>query len=284
MHVTSEPLDPHVGEGLTRVRGTVSYDGTDFSGWGLQPDRRTVQGEIEGAVATVMRTDRRHVQCAGRTDAGVHATGQVFHVDVPRSAYQGPEAMLRRLNALLPEDVVVTAMSDAPIGFDARFSALSRSYVYLVNDGLRSPLNRRFVHQHRYPVDVPLMQRAAQQLLGLHDFTAFCRPKDSGTSIRDLQRFDWVRRVDGVIEISVTADAFCYSMVRMLVGAVLEVGAGRQPERWLVEYLAGRMRSTGIFVAPAHGLTLTAVDYPPDDQLLARQMQTKNTRDADGSY
>lgn len=284
MHVTSEPLDPHVGEGLTRVRGTVSYDGTDFSGWGLQPDRRTVQGEIESAVAKVMRSERRHVQCAGRTDAGVHATGQVFHVDVPRSAYQGAEAMLRRLNALLPEDIVVTAMSDAPIGFDARFSALSRSYVYLVNDGLRSPLSRRFVHQHRYPVDVPLMQRAAQQLLGLHDFTAFCRPKDSGTSIRELQRFDWVRRPDGVIEIRVTADAFCYSMVRMLVGAVLEVGAGRQPEHWLVEYLAGRTRSTGIFVAPAHGLTLTAVDYPPDDQLLARQALTKNMRDADGSH
>lgn len=284
MYSSDEPLTDVVGEGLTRVRGGVAYDGTDFSGWGLQPDRRTVQGALEDAVVAVLRTERRHVQCAGRTDAGVHATGQVFHVDVPTEQFPGSEAMLRRVNAVLPDDIVVTSLSEAPVGFDARFSAMSRTYEYLVNDGMRDPMTRRFAHQHSYAVDVDLMHSASQQLVGLRDFTSFCRPKENGTAVRDLQCFDWERRADGLIVATVTADAFCWSMVRMLVGAVLDVGAGRRPAEWLGEYLQARERHSGVFVAPAHGLTLVSVAYPPDDQLLARQNQTKNTRDINGAH
>jgi tRNA pseudouridine38-40 synthase len=243
-----------------------------------------VQGEVEDAVVKVIRTERRHVQCAGRTDAGVHATGQVFHVDVPTAAYPGAEAMFRRLNAVLPDDVVVKTLSDAPEGFDARFSALSRTYEYLLQDGARDPMTRRFVHHHGYPVDVDLMHAVSQPLLGLRDFTSVCRTKENGTAVRELQQFDWARRADGVIAVTVTADAFCWSMVRMLVGAVLDVGQGRKDPEWLGEYIAGRDRSGKVFVAPAHGLTLVSVKYPADDMLLARQLQTKNTRDVDGSY
>lgn len=282
MTIGEEPLGP--AGGFLRLRGGVSYDGSGFSGWGLQPDRRTVQGDLEGALMNVLRAPRMHVQCAGRTDAGVHATGQVFHVDVPAADYPGHDRVRYRLNSVLADDVVVTDLHEAAPGFDARFAALSRTYEYLVNDGARQPLLRGFVYHHGYPVDVELMNQASRQLLGLHDFTSYCKPKDYGTTIRDLQRFDWDRRADGLIVATVTADAFCYSMVRMLVGALLDVGAGRRSPEWLTEYLESRQRESGVFVAPAHGLTLTGVEYPPDDELAARQERTKRLRASDGTH
>lgn len=283
MSELNEPLGADVPQGLIRLRGRISYDGTDFSGWGMQPDRRTVQGDLESAFASILRTPRLVIQCAGRTDAGVHAIGQVFHIDVPIDKYIGHERMTYRLNSLLDEDVVVQSLENAPAGFDARFSALSRTYEYLINDGQRQPLMRRFVLLHGYPIDLEHAKASSQQLLGLHDFSAFCKPKPYGTTIRELQVFDWARREDGLIAIKVKADAFCYSMVRGLVGAVLDVAADKKPASWLTEYLEGGKRETGVFVAPACGLTFISVEYPPDNELESRMAITKRTRSNDGS-
>jgi tRNA pseudouridine38-40 synthase len=279
MVLMNEPLSADVPEGFIRVRGGIAYDGTNFAGWGIQPSVRTVQGDLEDSLARILRHERMPVSCAGRTDSGVHATGQVFHVDIPEATFPGLNRLKYRLNSDLENDVVVTGLSIAPPGFDARFSALSRTYEYLINDGLRNPLTNRFVYDHGYRVDVDLMNQAAVSLLGLHDFTAFCKPKDFGTNIRDLKEFNFARREDGVIVARVRADAFCYSMVRMLVGAHLDVGAGRKPVSFIAEYLAGQDRHSGVYVAPARGLTFVEVEYPSDDELAQRAALTRRTRD-----
>ena len=276
MSDTSEPLDVSASEGFTRLRGGVSYDGTNFSGWGIQPDRRTVQGDLEAAFATILRSDRMLVQCAGRTDAGVHATGQIFHIDVPHGVDAAD--LMYRVNLRLADDVVVTSLQVAPLGFDARFSALARSYNYLVNDGIRQPLRRHDVYQYGRAVDVDAMHNAAQQLLGLNDFSAFCKQKDNGTNIRELQRLDVDRMPDGMVRFHVTADAFCYSMVRMLVGALLDVGTGKRDAQWIGEYQKEALRDSGVTVAPANGLTLVNVIYPADSGMHERATTTRRTR------
>ena len=274
----NEPLGTDVPEGFIRLKATCSYDGTDFSGWGMQPDQRTVQGVIEDALAEIFRVERIIVQCAGRTDAGVHATGQVFHCDVPEFSFQGIDQTLYRLSRILDPDVVVTSLEIAPKDFDARFGAVSRTYEYRINDGVGMPLLRRFVYHHGWKLDLDLMNQASQRLLGLHDFSSYCKPKDFGTTIRTLQEFSWRRNDEGIIIAIVKADAFCYSMVRMLVGALLDVGRGARPVEWVTEYLEGKERETGVFVVPAHGLTLINVEYPADDHLAAQVAKTKRTR------
>lgn len=274
----NEPLDPDVAEGFIRLRGHVSYDGTQFSGWGTQIGQRTVQGHLEDCFAQILRSERLAITCAGRTDAGVHALDQVFHIDVPVIGLPTMADLMYKVNAILDNDVVMTRCEFAPDGFDARFSALSRTYVYLVNDGLRKPLTRRHVYNHGWALDVDLMQESSRGLLGLHDFTSFCKQKDFGTAIRELKVFDWTRQADGIIRVDVTADAFCYSMVRGLVGCVMDVGASRKPKNWPAEYLAMRRREPSVFVAPARGLTLMSIEYPPDSELRTRISQTKRNR------
>ena len=274
----NEPLNPDVAEGFIRLRGNMSYDGTNFSGWGTQIGQRTVQGDLEDALAQILRSERLPITCAGRTDAGVHAVAQVFHVDVPKAGLPTMADLLYKLNAILENDLVVTSIEFAPDGFEARFSALSRTYVYYINDGLRNPQTRRHVYNHGWALDVPRMQQSSIPLLGLHDFTSFCKQKDFGTAIRELKVFDWVRQDDGVIRVDVTADAFCYSMVRGLVGCIMDVGAFRRPVDWPAEYLVARKREPSAFVAPARGLTLIRVDYPDDSELRSRIAQTKRNR------
>lgn len=275
---SNEPLGTDVPEGFIRVRGGISYDGTNFAGWGLQPDVRTVQGDLEEAIAHIMRTERLPVSCAGRTDSGVHATGQVFHVDVPESTFPGLDKLKYRLNAHLETDVVITSLDFAPEGFDARFSAISRTYEYLINDRLRNPLTNRFIYDHGYALDVDLINQACSALLGMHDFTAFCKPKDFGTNIRVLKELEFTRRADGIIVAKVRADAFCYSMVRMIVGALLDVGGRRKPVEFIAEYLESRERQSGVYVAPAHGLTFVAVEYPDESELARRAKLTRRMR------
>jgi tRNA pseudouridine38-40 synthase len=264
-----------------RVRLDISYDGGDFSGWAAQPGRRTVQGVLEAALTTICRLPAAPLTVAGRTDAGVHATGQVAHLDVPASLWAelGP-SLLRRLSGVLPADVRVRAVQPVSPDFDARFSALSRRYVYRASDhpGGVDPLRRHDTIAWPRPLDVAAMGTAAHLLLGERDFAAFCRRREGATSIRTLQALDVVRTPAG-IEWWVQADAFCYSMVRSLVGALLAVGDGRREPAWPASKLALRVRADDVAVAPAHGLTLVEVAYPGPDELAARVEVTRRRRD-----
>ncbi|MBE7188043.1 tRNA pseudouridine(38-40) synthase TruA [Jatrophihabitans endophyticus] len=265
-----------------RVRLDVSYDGTDFAGWARQPDRRTVQGVVEDALATVLRLDGVRLRVAGRTDAGVHATGQVAHLDVPAAVWAAEgELLLRRLAGVLPPDVRVRGVRAVPPEFDARFAALWRRYEYRITDapGGADPLRRHSVLAWPRRLDTDAMARAAAGLTGLRDFAAYCKRRDGATTIRELQRLD-VQRADDDVLVTVTADAFCHSMVRSLVGGLLAVGEGRRADDWPASLLVLDRRSDDVPVAPAHGLTLVEVGYPPDDRLAARAVQTMARRDA----
>lgn len=273
--------DPAVADGpeLTRLRLDIAYDGTDFSGWARQPGRRTVCGEIEEKLGAIVRTPVL-LTVAGRTDAGVHASGQVAHVDVPTAALpDDPSRWIRRLARFLPRDIRVTGISVAPEHFDARFSAIRRHYEYRLTTAPygAEPLRARDTVAWPKTVDLEAMQRASRSLLGLHDFAAFCKRRDGATTVRELQRYDWSRDGD-ILTAYVSADAFCWSMVRSLVGAALAVGEGRRSVEWMTELLQERERAASVAVAPAHGLSLVRVDYPADDQLAARNVATREVR------
>ncbi len=270
----------HEAHPQQRVRLAVSYDGADFSGWALQPGRRTVQGVLQEALARVTRQAEVALTVAGRTDAGVHATGQVAHLDLPVPVWAEVEhRLVRALAGVLPADVRVPAAIAAPAAFDARFTALWRRYEYLITDapGGGDPRRRGFVLAWPRRLEVAAMAAAAQRLLGEHDFAAFCRFREGATSIRALESFDVVR-VGAEIRCELRADAFCHSMVRSLVGALLAVGEGRRPEEWPASLLARRSRSDAVLVVPPHGLTLLEVAYPPDDELAARAAVTRRVR------
>lgn len=268
---------------LVRLRLNIAYDGTDFSGWATQPDRRTVCGVLQTTLKMILRLPVR-LTVAGRTDAGVHASGQVAHLDLPQELYaQHERLLLRRLTGLLPADVRVRSISVVTPEFDARFSGLARQYAYRISDAVWGvdPLRRVDVVHWPRPLDVRAMQAASEALLGLHDFAAYCRRRPESTTIRTLQRLDWGRDREGIIVAQVQADAFCHSMVRSLVGALIAVGEGRRPIDWPAQLLALDVRSSEIAVAPAKGLTLLGVDYPPEHELAARNAITRNRRDAD---
>ncbi|MCW2621192.1 MAG: tRNA pseudouridine synthase [Frankiales bacterium] len=237
-----------------------------------------MQGDLEAALATITRADPPRLTVAGRTDAGVHARGQVAHVDLAPDHAHDP-LLLRRLNGLLADDARVLRVRPAPDGFDARFSATWRRYRYRVADGPEhvDPLRRHDTLAWPRRLDDDLLRQAAAGLVGEHDFVAYCRRREGATTVRGLTALDWQRR-DGVLEAVVQADAFCHSMVRSLVGALIAVGEGRRPVTWPAELLNATSRSSAVPVASAHGLTLEAVGYPPDDQLLARQEVTRQVR------
>jgi tRNA pseudouridine38-40 synthase len=273
-----EPAVPSGDGGLVRVRLAIAYDGGGFSGWAVQPGRRTVQGELEEALARLLRVPVG-LTVAGRTDAGVHAAGQVAHADVPPAALE--LGLVRRLAAVLPPDVRVRAVEPAPAGFDARFSAVWRRYAYRVVDdpAAADPLRRYDTLSWPRRLSPDAMQAASDLLLGERDFAAFCRRRDGATTIRALQQLDWVRDGAGVLTATVRADAFCHSMVRSLVGALLAVGEGRRPAGWPAGQLARTERSGEVTVAPAHGLTLVEVGYPADAELAARAATTRRRRE-----
>jgi tRNA pseudouridine38-40 synthase len=262
---------------MVRVRLDVAYDGTDFSGWAAQPDRRTVAGVLTEALDRLFGPGQATgMTVAGRTDAGVHATGQVCHVDVPADSWQAlAGTLVRRLAALLPADVRVRAATPVPADFDARFSALGRVYEYRVTDAPygADPLRRRDTLAWPRPLSVDRMNEAAAGLVGEHDFAAYCRRKEFGTTIRAVRRLDWRRDPDGVLVATVEADAFCQAMVRSLVGALLAVGDGRRPVPWPAELLRRRERANEVVVVPPHGLVLVAVSYPADPAEYARRAE-----------
>lgn len=267
-------------EDRVRLRLDLGYDGGGFAGWARQPGQRTVQGVLEEALARLLRADTA-LSVAGRTDAGVHATGQVAHTDVPVARWaELADTLLRRLNGVLPADVRVRRVIPAPAGFDARFSALDRRYAYRVTDEPSGPdpLRRHDTLGWPRPLDLDRLRAGSAGLLGEHDFAAYCRRRDGASTLRRLLRLDWQRDPDGVLVATVQADAFCHSMVRGLIGALLAVGDGRHDPDWPAGLLARRERSGAVTVAPAHGLTLVAVSYPAAPLLADRAVQTRRRR------
>lgn len=287
--------------GSVRLRLDIAYDGTDFSGWAVQPVLRTVQGELEAALASILQRNppTPRLVVAGRTDAGVHATGQVAHVDLTarqaasvlsrsrlrdsRPADHDPSvALARRLNGILGQrgDIVITSAQIAPPGFDARFGALWRRYEYRIADAdsVRDPLQRARTTWLPGRHALAPMDEVAQALCGLHDFAAYCKPKPRATTIRTLQSFYWRRDEQGVLIASLQADAFCHSMVRALVGGCVAVGVGRLTPERLLELRDAGARTAAFKVMPARGLVLTQVGYPDDAALALRAAQTRAHR------
>ncbi|WP_125610296.1 tRNA pseudouridine synthase A [Specibacter cremeus] len=290
------PAIPTAPADNLRVRLDISYDGSRFNGWGIQPGLPTVQGSLEQALELIFRRSVR-LTVAGRTDAGVHARGQVAHLDVTRAEWDGvrrghdvvpAESLVRRLGGalgrLLGDDhgaIAVTAACEAPDGFDARFSALWRRYSYRIADAAvpRDPLTRSMTLWHKHRLDVGLMNQAARPLLGLQDFRAYCKPRDGSTTVRELQQFRFDTLEDGVIVATVQADAFCHNMVRALTGAALRVGQGLEEPGWMHERLLVGERDAKSVLASPHALVLEEVHYPPAVQLLARAELTRARRD-----
>lgn len=280
-----------------RVRLDIAYDGTGFSGWARQRGLRTVQGELEDRLASLFASTGAApgVTVAGRTDVGVHATGQVGHVDLGpdelavldrvrgHATTRGAESLARRLTGIggPVSDLVVRSSALAPAGFDARFAALWRRYEYRIADAAatRDPRRRGHTLWHPSTLDGAAMQLAAESLLGLHDFAAFCRPREGATTIRTLQAFSWRRDDEGVLVAEVRADAFCHSMVRALVGACIAAGEGRLAAGGAAALRDAGARTSAFTVVPARGLTLVEVGYPADDELAARVERTRARRE-----
>jgi tRNA pseudouridine38-40 synthase len=273
--VAAAPCEP----ALVRVRLDLAYDGTNYNGWATQPGLPTVQGALEEGLAMIIRRPVRTI-VAGRTDAGVHARGQVVHFDLTDAEWLGvtrgredlepASTLVRRLSGALNREhgaLTLHRATRAPEGFDARFSALWRSYSYAISDAAeaRDPLNRRYTYWHKTSLDVEAMQSEAESVLGLHDFLTFCRPRDGATTIRELQGFGFSRdEQTGVITARLQADAFCHNMVRALVAAVLQVGEGRHEPGWVVGRLEAMVRDSQTKLAPPHALVLEQVQYPDD--------------------
>lgn len=284
------------GGGFLRVRLDLSYDGGPFNGWALQPGLRTVEGSLEEGLALIMRR-RVRVTVAGRTDAGVHARGQVVHIDLTEAEWSGlprgheldpAAALLRRLRGalgrVLQDEIGAIEVHDvglAPHGFDARFSALWRRYSYRIADGPErwDPVLRRLTLWHKATLDEETMNEGAAALLGLQDFRAYCKPREGATTIRELQRFEFVRGSDGVLVANVQADAFCHNMVRALVGSALRVGEGLEQAEWLHERLLAGVRDAKSVLAAPHPLVLEEVAYPFDAELFARAELTRARRE-----
>ncbi|MFD7410541.1 tRNA pseudouridine(38-40) synthase TruA [Kitasatospora purpeofusca] len=290
------PVKDGPADGYVRVRLDLAYHGAEFSGWARQKGgRRTVQEEIETALQIVTRSQELHpLTVAGRTDAGVHARGQVAHVDLPAELWEAHrEKLMRRLAGRLPGDVRIYRVGEAPAGFDARFSAIWRRYAYRVADhpGGVDPLLRGHVLWHDRPLDLDRMNAAARLLLGEHDFAAYCKKREGATTIRTLLELRWDRvPVDGYASqegslavATVRADAFCHNMVRALVGAMLLVGDGHRPVEFPGEVLAGGVRNSAVNVIRPYGLTLEEVGYPADDLLAERNRAARRMRTLPGA-
>jgi len=279
-----------------RLRLDLAYDGSEFSGWSRQPGLRTVEGVVDTAMAILLKypDPEVHLVVAGRTDAGVHATGQVAHIDLSAAQWRAlgaarrgdtaEQSMARRLNGIMSgivAGVVIARISIAPPGFDARFSPVWRCYEYRIADAtsLRDPRRRAHTLWHNGTLDAAAMDAAARSLTGLHDFAAFCKPRARATTVRTLLNYGWTRDANGVLTAQVRADAFCHSMVRALVGAAVAVGLGRVTLTELTQVLTAAVKTNAFAVVAAKGLTLIEVGYPADDELGARAALTRARRE-----
>jgi tRNA pseudouridine38-40 synthase len=274
--VTQLPLERAGGERVLKL--TVAYDGTDFRGFAAQPGQRTVEAVLRDVLERVLQRDDLALTCAGRTDAGVHAWGQVVALPVGDDV-DGDRVAWSVTRQLGPEVVVRdAAMVDGP--FDARRDARWRAYRYtIVNRPAPDPFLARTAWWVPEPLDLSLLRLGADPFLGEHDFAAFCRRRVGATTVRTLQRLSWHRDADRVLTATVEADAFCHSMVRSLVGALLDVGTGARDVGWPSAVLAARVRDPRVNVAPAHGLVLAAVSYPDAAALAERARLTRRRRE-----
>lgn len=271
-----------------RLRLDLAYDGTDFAGWAKQENQSTVAGTLTQALTVILGPGVADfgLRVAGRTDAGVHAANQVAHIDVTPEQFRraGRGGLTApRINGLLPTSIRVKSIAPVSGEFDARFAALQRHYRYRIADSsdYQLPENARFTLWHPKRLDEKLMARAAHELLGMHDFAAFCKPRAGATTIRTLLEASVSRDKAGIVNIALSADAFCHNMVRSIVGALIAIGEGRLVESDLLELLEARARGSRFKVVPPHGLTLIAVDYPPAEQWPQQILKTKNRRDLD---
>ena len=285
----SEPVDLNVG-GFTRLRIDFGYDGTDFFGWSKQPELRTIQAAFLEALTLIFGESEIDfsLRVAGRTDAGVHALNQVAHFDLSQTqlARLGRETIddiAYKLNRLLPSDIRVAAVGIAPGGFDARFSAINRRYRYRLADNLsfKNPLETRFTLDVGGQLNIEAMSEAGSQLLGLHDFASFCKPREGSTTIRELQEITVSRGQGKVVEIEIQADAFCHNMVRSIVGALIAVGQGRATPAKIKQLLEQTNREGSYKVVSPHGLSLLKIGYPADNQLAAQAEKAQNLRTLD---
>jgi tRNA pseudouridine38-40 synthase len=281
--MTIPVLNPE--SGFRRLKIEFQYDGTNFQGWAKQPDYRTVQGVLEDLLGKLVRAK---VDCvtAGRTDAGVHATGAVMHVDIPNIEIDIPN-FAYKLNRILDEDIRITSVIDAPEGFHARYSALARHYEYTIADATRtiSPLERLYVADWYRALDVEELNKASKLLEGTHDFAAFCKWRENATTLRTLKEFSWSKDSTGLLKARLCADGFGYNMVRNLVGAAVCVGEGRYNFEWILGVLTDRARVSDSYVFPAHGLRLIKVDYPEDDllpEIANREWRARQKSDLEG--
>ncbi|WP_237233169.1 tRNA pseudouridine(38-40) synthase TruA [Rothia nasisuis] len=298
-------------EPRVRVRIDFAYDGGPFAGWAKQPGLVTVQGVLEEALAYVFRHPI-FTTVAGRTDAGVHALHQVAHFDVtqgsweqlPGRSQEAPAVALRRklrgalsraladaeaqlgvpsrLQGYLQQAITVSTVEQVPRSFDARFSALERSYRYLLEDRVAergaNPLTRLQAWQINGSLDLGLMNAAASNLLGLHDFLSFCKPREGSTTIRELRELTFTRRADGVVEAKIRADAFCHNMVRTLIASLVMVGEGKKDEAWLISRITSPVRDSQVRLAAPRGLALAAIAYPPASAYKTQSEKARNLR------
>jgi len=285
----SKPVDPSV-DGFIRYRIDLAYDGTNYWGFAAQKKYRTVQGELLKALTTVFGKSKNafEMRVAGRTDAGVHATAQVVHIDLTPQQLKRlgrTVGMMGSLNDLLPDDIRIHNVTEAPEGFDARYSASYRRYRYTIADKLapKNPLLARSTLWIKHELDLVNMQASALGLVGLHDFASFCRPKLGATTIREVRELTVKRNpaAGNVIEVEIRADAFCHNMVRAIVGALIAAGEGKTTPDGVIKRLEKRSRIGSFKVQPPHGLTLIEVGYPPNHQLAAQAEMAKNLRTLD---
>lgn len=285
----SKPVD-HSVDGFTRYRIDLAYDGTEYWGFAAQKKHRTVQGELIKALTTVFGKSKTSfdMRVAGRTDAGVHATAQVVHIDLTEKQLKRlgrTVGMMGSLNDLLPTDIRIHSVTEAPAGFDARYSASFRRYRYTIADKLapKNPLLARSTLWIKHELDLVAMQASALGLVGLHDYASFCRPKLGATTIREVRELTVSRnkKANNVIEVEIMADAFCHNMVRAIVGALIAAGEHKTTPDGVLKTLAKRSRIGSFKVQPPHGLTLIEVGYPPNSQLAIQAENAKNLRTLD---
>lgn len=295
---TLEKKEHH--DSIEHLRLDCAYDGTNFHGWATQPRLRTVQGVLEESISKLLHVRpeddyRPLLVVAGRTDAGVHARAQVAHVDIPSYLLDrcvgylqmSPiEALERRLRFIVPSDIAIHGISRAPKEFDARFSAMRRTYRYRIQDCWKSvdPLIRNFVIKLDQPLDEKLLHECAAAIPGLKDFGSFAIPNIGGTTIRKVEIAKWYRE-DRILIFEITADAFARSMVRSLVGAQIQVGLHKKTVQWFCEKLATPQREGATGVALAQGLTLENIEYPSEEELgiRAQKIRARRTLESDAS-
>jgi tRNA pseudouridine38-40 synthase len=255
-----EPTEQVAPSGTATLKLTVAYDGTDFHGFAVQPDERTVEGELTAALTRVLR-EPVALSCAGRTDAGVHAWNQVVSCNVADDT--DLDVVQRSVNSQLAPEIVVRSAELADHEFDARHSALWRAYRYtVVNRDTPDPFRARHAWWVSESLDVARMRLAADPFLGEHDFSSFCRKGPEGsTAVRRVLASEWLVEEDGVLVYDIRAAAFCWQMVRSIVGTLVDVGIGKIRPGEIMGILRARERSAAVRVAPPHGLCLWDVGY-----------------------